>query len=275
FGAGGNDQETRFPGGRSREVKLRPDQPSMDTLIFRERGVGGLNRSRQSGAVSVIRQEDRARLGVAAAFQGNDHAIAHRRLFAERRFQVLGINVEPCGSDDDTFLASTKTQVSFLVDFTQISSWQPALLAGRLEGAGLPVTCGHVFTPNKNLAVVSELAFAARKNLAYRAGRGPKGMIQADQRCGFRHAIALNDGVAHSLEEVFGRWRKGRSAGNKCPEPPAKASMNAAEHPRAPQKLPASRPLKPALEEPRFRPTFKIPFDGGMKQIEHSWHGNE
>ena len=125
---------------------------------------------------------------------------------------------------------------------------QPAIFVGRLESPTLPITCGDVFSPHENFAVVGQLEFAARKNLAHRTFRRTERMIQADERRGFGHSVSLNDGVAHSLEETFRVIRKRRATGEESPEFPAKTAMDAPKHPRAPKEFSSVGSFEPALE---------------------------
>src|SRR6266567_72298 len=59
-------------------------------------------------------------------------------------------------------------------------------------------------------------------------------MIEADERGGLGHSVALNNRVAHALEEVLGFIRKRRAAGDERPELPAKPAVDSTKHPGAP-----------------------------------------
>src|SRR5690242_2830498 len=113
------------------------------------------------------------------------------------------MNVQTGRRDDHILLASTKTQIAFGVEFAQVSSTQPTFLIGVTKRALFPIAAGNVFTTNQDFAISGELEFAARQNLADGPLRRAKRVIQADERSGLRHAVALNNGIAHSLKEIL------------------------------------------------------------------------
>src|SRR5260370_31058707 len=100
-----------------------------------------------------------------------------------------------------------------------------------MESSLFPVTAGDIFTAHEDFAVFGDLEFAVRENLTDRAFRRAKRVIQAYQRGGLRQAVALNNGITQSLEEVLGFIRKGRTTGNQCPKLPAKPAVASVERP--------------------------------------------
>ena len=100
-------------------------------------------------------------------------------------------------------------------------------------------------------------------------------MIQADQRSCFRHAIPLNYGVAHALEETLGVIRERGAAGNEGPEFPAKAAMNPAEHPGAAKEFSPVGPFECAVQPRRLTVAFQIAFQPRFQQVQHAWHSDE
>ena len=76
------------------------------------------------------------------------------------------MNVQTSRRDDHVFLASTKTQIAFGVEFAKIARAQPAFLIGRTKFTLFPIAAGNVFTANQDFAIFGELAFAPRQNLA-------------------------------------------------------------------------------------------------------------
>ena len=76
------------------------------------------------------------------------------------------MNVQTSRRDDHVFLASTKTQIAFGVEFAKIARAQPAFLIGVTKRALFPIATGNVFTTNQDFAIFGELAFAPRQNLA-------------------------------------------------------------------------------------------------------------
>src|SRR5260370_5023623 len=102
-----------------------------------------------------------------------------------------------------------------------------------MESSLFAVTAGDIFTAHEDFAVFGDLEFAVRENLTDRAFRRAKRVIQAYQRGGLRQAVALNNGITQSLEEVLGFIRKCCATGDQCPELPAQAAVDLAKHPGA------------------------------------------
>src|SRR5260370_717253 len=100
-------------------------------------------------------------------------------------------------------------------------------------------------------------------------------MVQADQRGGLRHPVALYNGVTHALEKVLGFNRKRCAAGDESPERPAKTAMDSAKHPGALEKFPAFCVFKGAVQPLRFALAFEFSLDSGMKKIKHARNGDE
>src|SRR5205823_3284243 len=103
-----------------------------------------------------------------------------------------------------TTLFRSKAQVARGIHFPQVTGAQPALFARWLENATFPVTCRDVFSADQDFPAFGQLEFKPWKDLAYGTFGCAKRMIQADQRSRFRHAISLDYGVAHALEETLG-----------------------------------------------------------------------
>jgi len=63
-------------------------------------------------------------------------------LFAERGFEIFGINVQAGRGDDDAFLAAAKTQVAFGVELAKIAGAEPTTVgfARGSPSALFPVT---------------------------------------------------------------------------------------------------------------------------------------
>src|SRR6266850_7754103 len=186
-----------------------------------------------------MEKQDCAWLGVAAAIQWNDYAVPNRRLFLDRGLQIFRINIEASRRDDHAFLAPAEAQVAGVVEFTKIPGVEPAVtFVGGLPGRTFfPVGSGNVFAADQDFAVLVKFEFAAGKNFSNRAFRCAERMVEADQRRGFGHSVALNDGITHAFEKIFGVIRKRRAAGDERPEFPAEAAVDAAKHPATPEEF--------------------------------------
>src|SRR6266446_2499870 len=278
--AAGNHREPRLACRRAREIRLRPSDPGAHALIFGEDSVCGFDGGscrRVTIRMRGIKKQDCARLGVPAAIQCNDYAIPNRRVFLDRALQIFRINIEPGRRDDHAFLAPAEAKITRGVEFTKVSGAEPAVIFARglLRRTSFPVGSGNVLAADQDFAVLGEFEFAAGKDFSNRAFRCAEWMIEADQRRGLGHSVALNDGVTHAVEEILGVIRKRRTAGDERPEFPAEAAMNAAKHPGTPEEFPALRAFERALEPWRPPTDFHFAIDSRAQSIEHAWNGDE
>src|SRR5207245_11070099 len=108
------------------------------------------DRRPRRATLRILHQESTARVGVADAFDGNDHAIAHAGLRAKSSFQVLGIDIESGGRNDDVFLAPAETQIALGVEFAQIARTQPALFIRRPNGSLFPIAAANVLATDED-----------------------------------------------------------------------------------------------------------------------------
>ncbi len=58
-----------------------------------------------------------------------------------------------------------------------------------------------------------------------------KWMRKTRERCGFGHAVALNDCIADAAPETLRVALQSRATGDESPEAPAEAMMNVSEGP--------------------------------------------
>src|SRR6266481_3290476 len=278
--AAGNHREPRLAGRRAREIRLRPSDPGAHALIFGKpsiRGFDGGSRCRVVIRMRRIEKQGCAWLGIRAAIQWNDHAISNRRVFFDSALQILRINIKAGRRNDHALLAPAEAKIASGVEFTEVSGAEPAVIFARglLRCTFFPVGTGNVFAADQDFAVLGEFEFAAGKNFSNRAFRCAERMVEADQRRGFGHSVALNDGVTHALEEILGVIRKRRTAGDERPEFPAEAAMNAAKHPGTPEEFPALRAFERALEPERPATDFHFAIGSRAQRIEHARNGDQ
>src|SRR5208282_1196821 len=214
----------------------------MHTLVFGKRSVSAFNCRSQClfrTPRAIARQHYREWLGIAPALVGNHDAIAYARLFAERRFQILRINIQSGGRYNYVFLAALEPKIALGIELADIPRAQPifAIAHSLPERSAFPIAARDVFAPHQNFPVFREPEFAPWENFSNRSLRGAKGMVQADERCCFRHAVPLHDRVTNTLEKSFRFGGKGRTTGNKRPELPTQFPVNSAKPPGTSQKL--------------------------------------
>ena len=153
---------------------------------------------------SIAQQERSNRLGIATLLQTHHHAIAHLRLLPQHGFQIVGIDVHPLARDDDVLLAALEVEVAIVIERAQVSGTKPAVFAEyRLQLFVLPIPSSHIGAAHQDLAVLVELHLAPFQHLADRALAGMEGMVQRNQRRGFRQPIALDDDETQPPPELL------------------------------------------------------------------------
>src|SRR5882762_6611146 len=115
-GAGGDDGRAPLAGRCAGKIRLGPDDPHSNALIFGKRGIGAFDGRVSGSSLSIFHQESGARFSVATSFERNDRAIPDAGLFAKGSFEVLGIDVETGGRDDHVFLAPAEAEVAFGIE---------------------------------------------------------------------------------------------------------------------------------------------------------------
>src|SRR5580704_3233221 len=215
--------KNRLLGRRSGEIRLRPKKRVPYFLIFSQRLIGALN-CQSKAAVGAAQQEYSARLGVAVPFEANHDAIANAGLRSQRFFQILGVNIHTGRSDDDIFSPALEIQVASLVLLRDISRSEPSVGFGYRQYLPiLPVSGRDVFSTHEDFAIFIYAHFHPRKHLADGTLGGTEGMIQADERRGFRHAVSLDYGVAQPVPKRLGLLGKCGATRDEGPEFPAES----------------------------------------------------
>ena len=155
FGGFSNAVEDRLLGWRARKIRVGPDEPMLHPLKRSEALVRTLD---DGGGVWITRgifqQQHGTRLGVAVTLETDDHAIAHGRLFAQLRFQVLRENVQALGRDDYIFSAAFEIKIARLVAFAEIAGVEPSI--GVRNGnniSALPVALCNIRAAHQDFAV--------------------------------------------------------------------------------------------------------------------------
>src|SRR5664280_3070973 len=189
--------------GSAREVLLGPHQPAAHLLIFRELLVGTPDYRLWIDGVS--QDQYSVGLGVSALLQSDNQAFAYFVLLSQCRFQVLGIDVHPFARDDDVLFAALEIEIAFGVQLAEVAGAKPTFLAQHwLQFFSLPITGSDIGAANQDFAIFIELDLAAFEHFADRAFAGAKRMVQGNQRCRLRQAVALNDHEAQAPPEFFG-----------------------------------------------------------------------
>src|ERR1019366_310264 len=222
--------------GSAREVLLGPHKPAAHLLIFRELLVGTPDHRLWIDGVS--QDQYSAGFGVSALLQSDNHAVAYFVLLSQRRFQVLGIDVHPFARDDDVLFTPLEVEITFGIEIAQVASAKPTFLAQHwLQFFSLPIAGRDVGAAHQDFSVLVELDLAAFEHLADRAFAGAKWMVQGNQRCRLRQAVALNDHEAQAPPEFLGVGVKRCTSGDEGPELPSELVVNFAEAPPAPHEV--------------------------------------
>src|SRR5664279_4611564 len=223
-----NRSSLRLLSGSAREVLLGPYQPAAHLLIFRELLVG--TPDYQFWIDGVSQDQHGAGLGVSALLQSDNHAVAYFVLLSQCRFQVLGIDVHPFARDDDVLFTALEVEITFGIEFAQVASAKPTFLAQhRLQFFSLPIAGRDVGAAHQDFSVLVELDLAAFEHFANRALAGAKGMVQRNQRCCLRQAVALNHDETQKPPEFLGFGVEGRAARDEGPKLPSELVVNFAE----------------------------------------------
>ena len=104
---------------------------------------------------------------------------------------------------------------------------------------------------------------------------GRKGWAKTDDGSGFGHSVALHDGIAHPLPEIFGAGVERRPSRKEGPELPAEAAADVAKGP------PATQPVLPgaAFEQLGQRRTAiaggLVPLDLVPQQLQDAGNGGQ
>src|SRR5579862_4596754 len=153
-------------------------------------------------------------------------------------FQIVRVDIHARGGDDDVLSPTFEIQVTILILFCKVTGAEPPIRFGKRLGlAALPVGSGYALTSYENFSAVVNSNFHARKYFADRSPRRMEGVIQTDERSGFRHAISLDHRVSKAIPECLRLFRQSCPAADESPELPAEARVHAAETPPAPQKV--------------------------------------
>ena len=99
-------------------------------------------------------------------------------------------------------------QIAGSVHFADVAGVQPIVRFAAPHFATFPVAGGNIFSAHQNFSILSQPEFASGQNFADGAFGSAEGMIQADQRRCFRHAVALHHRETRALEKFFIALRK-------------------------------------------------------------------
>jgi len=140
-------------------------------------------------------------------------------LGGEGLLEVGGMDVHAGGGDDEVAFAADEAEFAIGAALGEIAGGEPLVLT-LLHGAVLPGCAGDDLSADQDFAVVGDADLAAREGFADGAGLDVKGVIERDQRAGFGHAVALDEGEAEAVIEGFKVGGEGGAAGDDGPEPP-------------------------------------------------------
>src|SRR5688572_24254282 len=213
-------------GGGAWEVRLSPYVPATNLLIFGEALVGALDNG-SDACMRVTQDDDRQRrngLHTIRAFPTDNAARAHLGLPVERRFEVFRIDVQPGSRDDHVTFASLEINITGVVSFTNVARVKPFAGVTNYSTLSGQVTVRHAGAAHDDLARLVEFYFITRHHFANRTMTPFERVCNRDKRCGFRHAVTLQNCKAETAPKSFGLLVERRTAGHESPELPTKLS---------------------------------------------------
>src|SRR6185312_13777166 len=151
FGSGPDHIHFGFVRRRARKIFIRPAHEAADFLEIGK----GLVRARDdsSGRCAIPQKQDRARLGISATRNTEDHAVAHLGLTTQGLLQIFRIYLETRRSDDYVLAASFEVKIALLVQSAKIAGAEPTFFSSnRLQLLTLPVLARHVGAADKNFS---------------------------------------------------------------------------------------------------------------------------
>ena len=227
----GDGLAANLAAGGAGQVGLGPEHPAADALKIVQALVGALDGRRSLVAASVHGQH---RAGLRAACRLHRHHGAGRdlRLLLDGRLEILGMKVDTRRGDDDFALAPEEAQLASGRALGQVARGQP-LVRARAQLAAGPRGRGDRLAAHQHFAIGPQLDLASRQRLADAAASHMEGMVERDQRRGFRHAVALHDDKTQGIPKLLGRCRQRAAAGDQRPELEAEGGVNVAEDPPA------------------------------------------
>ena len=191
-----------------------------------------------ASACTVSKYDRGAGLCISITRQWDHNSILHFRLAAQGGFEIVGIDVHSCRSDDDIFLSALEIKIAIGIKFADVAGAIPSVFAGDgMQIASVPVAGGDSASAHQDFSVWSQFDFASSEDFSNRSFAQPKRVVHAYERRGFGEAVALNGGVAEASPEFFGVAVEGGAAGDEGPEFPSELTMDAAEDPPAVQEV--------------------------------------
>jgi len=183
-------------------------------------------------------------------------------------FQILGIQVQAGRGHNHLALAAQEAQLAGGLGLGQVAGGQPLIFL-RMHCAARPRCCRNRRAADQHFAVRAQLYLAPRQRLADGSLGHMKGVVQRNQRRGFRHSVALHKHEAQRVPELFQRAGQGSAAGDEHPELQSEGLVNTAEANPAPPR-PNPRGSSSPIGQARIN-AFKM----RLEQRQHPGHGGQ
>ena len=215
------------------------------------------------------------RLRALRRLDADDGAVADFRLHVQRRFQVVRVDVQAGGGDDDVFLAALEVEVARRVHLADVAGAQPAFVVCNRLYIAAPVARRDVVAAHEDFAALVELHFLAGQRLPDGAAPDLERVVDADERRRLRHAIALHDRIAEPPPEDFRRLVQRRAADDESPELPAELPVEAAEQPPPLQEVDVLGGLQLFVKHVTFAARRVVALDLLAQRVEEARHGDD
>src|SRR5215469_13638497 len=256
------------------EILVRPDHPAMNALVFGQSLIRRLDHASRFG--SVFQNQRCHRFSIACQGKGNNDAIFDFRLLPERVLQIFGIDIHTCRSDDHIFLSAFKIQVSFPVEFADVTGVVPTFASGyRAQFSSAPIIGGDAAAAHQNFSVRGKLDFSALEDFPDRAPADSERMIDTDQRGRLGQAVPLDDGETQTRPKFFGLLIQGSPAGNKSPKLPTELMVKVSKNPPSLEKVLPFGTLVCRAKPFQFALGLEITFDFLLQRLHHARHGDQ
>ena len=147
----------------------------------------------------------------------NQHRLRNQGRGTQMSLRNTRNHVLTAGGDNDFLLAAHNLQVAALIEMSQVTGTEPAVLSERLSVLFrvLVVVANHAHATNQKLAVLSNIAFGTGDERANHANLVRVDAASRNRGAGLGQAVTLNHLHTHRVEEMSQALAEGTAAGDR------------------------------------------------------------